>query len=315
MLLPHELVHKFCKHTCSRQNLFDRGGMDTVPEGHLRIASEQLALDGDVLGIGLWMDGVACKWDRSESMDMVTMSLPGLTRKWSPLRVPLFAIPHCWVLKEHTFDDVTRVLEWSFRHLVLNRNATCRHDNTPWTTSDAKRSRFRGPVGCCGLLCQITGDWKMYKELFRFPQFNEKNGCCFKCSVVPDGIRDTDSTAPWRTQRLDHWPLIARIRVQGKSPSPLFGCPGFHTKLCRLDWLHVADLGVAADWLGQLFLFLQRKFPGRSMKASIANLWIRIQALYKEYGSESKLDDLTEHMLSLDKRLRCCVATGRKPAL
>ena len=61
MLLPHELVHKFCKHTCSRHNLFDRGGMDTVPEGHLRIASEQLALDGGVLGIGLWMDGVACE--------------------------------------------------------------------------------------------------------------------------------------------------------------------------------------------------------------------------------------------------------------
>ena len=43
-------------------------------------ARREIGLGGvDTIGIGLWLDGVTTKWDRTESLDMVTMGLPGLT--------------------------------------------------------------------------------------------------------------------------------------------------------------------------------------------------------------------------------------------
>ena len=105
------------------------------------------------------------------------------------------------------------------------------------------------------------------------PQHNEVAGCCFKCVVTPAGIRDTTSAAPWRTERLGHWDLIARMRSQGITPTPVFNAPGVRSSIFRLDWLHVADLGVSADWLGGLFTYIaEHKFPGRSFAAKLSGL-------------------------------------------
>ena len=89
MLLPHEIVHVFRQHAVSKANLLDRGGMDTTTEEHLRSASAQLGITGDVLGLAFWMDGLACTWDRSESQDMLIMSLLGVRGRWRDLRFPL----------------------------------------------------------------------------------------------------------------------------------------------------------------------------------------------------------------------------------
>ena len=266
MLLPHEFVHVFRQHAVSKANLLDRGGMDTTTEEHLRSASAQLGITGDVLGLAFWIDGVACKWDRSESQDMLMMSLPGVRGRWRDLRIPLCTLPHCWVTKHNTFDDILSVMTWSLRQAARGAFPACRRDGTPWAAEDVYRKRLRGRIGCSALLCQITGDWKMYKDIFRFPQHNEKKGCCFKCEVTPDGIRNTGPSAPWRHQRLDHWGLLLRLRQHGLQVSPLFEAPGIRAGIFRVDWLHVADLGTAADWLGQLFTVLQSKCSGHNVR-------------------------------------------------
>jgi len=195
-LLPHELVCVMRKSCLQPEVFFDRAGMDPTTRTHLERATGELGIEGDVLGLGLWMDGVACKWDRSQSVDMITMRLPGLAAKWANLRLPLAVIDHFWICKEHTFDDMLAVIAWSLRHATLDCHPAVRHDRTPWWDSDAKRRCLAGTlVGCSALLCQISGDWKMYKEIFRFPQHNEVAGCCFKCRVTPDGIRDTTTEA------------------------------------------------------------------------------------------------------------------------
>ena len=168
------------------------------------------------------LTGVACKWDRSESQDMLIMSLPGVRGRWRDLCIPLCTLPHCWVTKHNTFDDILSVMTWSLRQAARGTFPTCRHDGTPWTAEDVYRKRLRTRIGCAALLCQITVDWKMYKDIFRFSQHNEKKGCCFKCEVTPDGIRNTGSSAPWRHQRLDHWGLLLRLRQHGLQVSPLF---------------------------------------------------------------------------------------------
>ena len=99
------------------------------------------------------------------------------------------------------------------------------------------------------------------------------------------------------------------MRSQGITPTPQHNAPGVRSSIFRLDWLHVADLGVSADWLGGLFTFLaEHKFPGRSFAAKLSGLWQRIQQLYRVHLPAARLDQLTDKMLnrgSPSPKLRC----------
>ena len=55
---------------------------------------------------------------------------------------------------------------------------------------------------------------------------------------------------------MDYWSCLERMRSQGRRWSSLFWAPGITLLTFKLDWLHIVDLGVGADWLGQLFSFL-----------------------------------------------------------
>ena len=157
----------------------------------------------------------------------------------------------------------------------------------------------------------------MLKEVFYFPQHNERSGCCYLCRVTPDHIRDTGVSAEWRTQRLDLWSVIEKQRTEGKPLSPLFWAPGIALSTFKLDWLHIADLGVGADWLGQLLTVLMSKMPGNNKGERLAALWRRIRELYAtpEFGTDSKLDDLYPTMLKATKdqapKLKCNAAECR----
>ena len=63
-------------------------------------------------------------------------------------------------------------------------------------------------------------------------------------------VREVNSEAPWRSDPLSHAECIFRIlRSRGKV-SPLLTAPWVKICIFRMDWLHVADLGVAADFIG-----------------------------------------------------------------
>ena len=116
MILLHELV---C--AVSRPNLFGVSGMDLYTLELFKKASRDLGLDaGKTIGLSFWLDGVAVKWDRSDSFDTLTMSIPGLVGPWRNLRVPLCVIDHSRVIKCTTWDDVLPVVPWSLDHWALN---------------------------------------------------------------------------------------------------------------------------------------------------------------------------------------------------
>ena len=122
----------------------------------------EIGLGGvDTIGIGLWLDGVSTKWVRTESLDMVTMGLPGLTGRWNALRVPLFVVHHSWVLKHRTMDDVLGLLRSSMDQAVVGVMPQKRHEGSAWAATDVWRKRRAGrQLHCRGLVCQVTGDWK-----------------------------------------------------------------------------------------------------------------------------------------------------------
>ncbi len=302
-LLPHKVLHAIVK-GCDHRNLFGVASMDAGTAAKFQEACRSLGIDeSEAVGVSMWIDGVTCKWDRSESMDMLTLSFPGLIgiEKWKNLRIPLCVIDHCWIAKHSSCDDVFSVVVWSLRHALAKVHPAQRHDGQPWKDTDTRRKRRAGePLGCRAVLCQFCADWKAYKDVLRFPQHNEVRGCCWLCQATPRSLRDTSADAPWRSARLGHWGCMTRMRQHGLSISPLFNAPGFDLTMCVVDWLHAADLGVGADVLGQLFMHVLPLFPGGNIQERLDGLWTRSQELYRELGSQTRLDNLTYKMLSPD---------------
>ena len=83
------------------------------------------------LGLGLWGDGVPYNYDRTASIDVFSLSVPGFySGTLMNMRVPRFAIDRKHVVKGATLDDLMEVLAWSFTFLALGRHPFVRRDNT-----------------------------------------------------------------------------------------------------------------------------------------------------------------------------------------
>lgn len=128
-------------------------------------------------------------------------------------------------------------------------------------------------------------------------------------------MREVSSTATWRRARRTHWELLAAILESGCELSPLLtSVPFVDSSIFRVDWLHCADLGISADFLGNLFLLFMTKFDGRSLKDRCQVLWSRMQDWYKETKCQEKLQNLVVTMIRQTKKspkLRCSAAQCR----
>ena len=65
--------------------------------------------------------------------------------------------------------------------------------------------------------------------------------------------------------------------------------------------MHATDLGVGADFVGQLFVHLIEKMPGANIQHRLNALWHRILAGYERHSTESRLDNSTLAMLKYGK--------------
>ena len=127
-------------------------------------------------------------------------------------------------------------------------------------------------------------------------------------------MSDIGRDAAWRTSRLSHNDVICRMLAKGKTVSPFFSIPYVIIEICRIDWLHCCDQGVAADYLANLFIALRDKCPGRSMEVRTQALWEKICAFYSANKVEDRLPTLTTGMLvqpAKAPKLRCSAARCR----
>jgi hypothetical protein len=79
MLLPHEIVEALLRHT-TIDKLVQETDMDSSTSAHLQDAKRKLGMSSDqpLMGLGLWADGVPCNWDRTESVEVFTLNVPGI---------------------------------------------------------------------------------------------------------------------------------------------------------------------------------------------------------------------------------------------
>ena len=113
---------------------------------------------------------------------------------------------------------------------------------------------------------------------------------------------------------MDHFQLMKRMLDKQLPLSPLFSAPCFKSSCFLVDWLHCADLGITADWLAGLFLYVLPKLQGQNQGQRISTLWRLVQDFYKETKVTSKLDMLTAAMIKRPKKspkLRAKAAEAR----
>ena len=81
---------------------------------------------------------------------------------------------------------------------------------------------------------------------------------------------ETGLDAAWRTERRSWQELLAKILTSGENVSPLLMVPFAAMRILMLDWLHCVDLGVAAEFIGQMirYFIVQKKVPGGELCAS-----------------------------------------------
>ena len=184
MLLPHEILAALAR-SSDLAALCDLSSLYGDAAAHMENAKVQLQ-DQNLVALGLWGDGCPCNWDRSESLEVFSLSLPGV-KGHENLRIPLAAIQKRFLLKFQTFDDILQVVTWSLKFCALGIFPTRDVDDSEFQS--AKRRQNAGKsLGAKGCLAQVKGDWKFMKECFRFPGWKEKKNCCWKCHCSSSDI-------------------------------------------------------------------------------------------------------------------------------
>ena len=155
---------------------------DKLTKDHLEWMKQQLNVT-DLWGFGLHGDGVPCNYDRSESVMLSSLNLPGLTGRNGRLRIPLCILPdHC--ISDNTFDDVYEILAWDMRSALSGVRHECRHDMSPWhKQKDKRRSQKHGAREFRSCLVQVRSDWEWLGKCYHFPGHASHNGLCWGCKV------------------------------------------------------------------------------------------------------------------------------------
>lgn len=170
-----------------------------------------------------------------------------------------------------------------------------RHDRAALDPSRAEKAGH--PLGFRAVLVQIRADWPFLKALFSFPSWSSAS-ICWMCQANKQDLdyKDVSSTAAWRTTRYAPHEFFACQRAAGIPISPIFGCPGADLGVVKLDWLHIVDLGVGQDILGNLFAAAVQSLPGSNLEERRLALWHKIKAYYKEQKPACQLTELTFEM-------------------
>ena len=271
IMLPHELVSAISTWNNHDDEFWKLENLRAACKQHLDNASKELgfAENDRILPIGIWHDGIPVKYDRSESLEVVTMNFPHVGGAWASMRIPLTALYKGHMVKNATLDGIMRVLTWSLVCLAEGVYPSHGPDGEALT---GKRAKLAGKTLPKALLVEVRGDWSAFKSAFRLPGWAERESCCYRCSANKTNFMDTSSSAPWRQSPLTHWQLLANIYATEGSCPPLFGAPGFRTDIFAIDWLHCVDQGVAADFLGCLMHTILKEIPG-SEKQTLAELF------------------------------------------
>ena len=157
----------------------------------------------------------------------------------------------------HTWDAVLEVFVWSAMMLFWGKVSSYLPNGEVWQQG-AGRLLSGTQLACRAVLMQVRGDWPFLQTLFRFPAWNQTSGMCWKCAATSNEdshlcYKITGLNAGWRSHRRTPREWIQMCVSQGAGISPLFSLHYFCVSVILLGWLHVVDLVISQDIIGNLF--------------------------------------------------------------
>ena len=175
-LLPHEIIKIVAEYN---HIVYDQSNLSEENKAHVQLAATTWGVSADnIIPLGLWIDGTPCNWDRSDSLESVVLNFPGAAGQEN-LRIPIASITKRHCATTETFDDILAVVSWSFRVLREGKHPLTRHDGSAFRSGeDAYRQKHQSSNLPYALLCELRGDWKMYKDVLRLPGWQETYNCC-----------------------------------------------------------------------------------------------------------------------------------------
>ena len=303
-LLPHEVIGALAE-AGSEEVLTQYAALDA--SNLSRYESIRAKLGAPFVSVSLWGDGVPYSWDRRRSVDIWTMSFPGLeSKQFRDIRISITALPHDFVVRE-TQDDVMSVLAWSFKALAKGEFPSCRADGEPWLSTDGWRKRRSGQPLLRAAVLEVKGDWKQLVSCFGVPHWMGRSDSpiCWRCKATKSSLweeRGPESAWLQGANRLSHFQMLERIAEAGGGFSPVWSLPFMNSKALRIDWLHVCDQGISPVFLGGLFhMLLADKDLGSNAEQRCAFLWETIQEFYHREKVVDKLHSLVVTMIKPKK--------------
>lgn len=284
-LLPHEWVSAYCADPLACEDAKPVQG--SWHQKHIADVARELGQPEEgFIPLAIHGDGVPVQGTLNEqSLETLSMNLP-TSRTNSGLRVPFTFIQKRYCCSE-TMEQLLSILHWSLMHLALGVYPKCRHDGSSWQKCDKDRASAKGGLTTRGLLSEIRGDWDFFETVLSFPAYNRLSGMCWMCNATYGNFK----TQAWRNMPFTDNMLFQRLARDGKHISVIFNLPGVKASLCRPDWMHTVDLGVAADICGHIFVMLLETFDG-TLQQKCTELWKQLQQWYASTKPQARLKRL-----------------------
>ena len=126
---------------------------------------------------------------------------------------------------------------------------------------------------------------------------------------------ETGLDAAWRTERRSWQGLLAKILTSGENVSPLLMVPFAAMRILMLDWLHCVDLGVAAEFIGQMvwYFIVKKKVPGGKQAERIRQMHLLLQNYYDRQppgGPKDRLPFLGRGTIKGKKNKYACLKSN-----
>ena len=198
ILLPHELLSAVLKVNKMEQLMTNQqAALAHRPDlqDHLARAAQLLDVDpSNTVIAGIWVDSVPFNSDRSQSLETVSLSLVGE----GTLRFPITAFPKAFLKSKETYEEIWRVMAWSFRAALCGLNPSARHDGSAFLPSDRYRRKLQGRTIPVMILGEVRGDWAMYKDILDFPSWSAAGYIFWRCNITRAQMKDFTSEAHFK---------------------------------------------------------------------------------------------------------------------
>ena len=146
------------------------------------------------------------------------------------------------------------------------------------------------------------GDWAWLKQVLGLQGWRGEGAGRRICWICQAGFNDTlhchdfSTGAPWRRSLVSMADFWASCALEKTYTSTIWHIPGFHLSCVRLDWMHLADLGILQAALGNVFSELWAGLGGgiRARPAvACAKLLNLLKVAAQDLGTRVPVADLT----------------------